>query len=115
MTQHIALGYLRVPGGTSDRRVRLWERRLRTFAESEGFPLVSIFYEFTPGSHAAFDELTRTGARYVVTPSLRHLAENSLLQNSMLARLETTDTEVLTLDDARRTRGILDSFRGGGL
>ncbi|MFI6026389.1 hypothetical protein [Amycolatopsis magusensis] len=61
---------------------------------------MSIFFEFAPGSHAA---------------SLRHLAENSLLQNSMLARLATTDTEVLTLDDARRTRGILDSFRSGGL
>ncbi|WP_113695086.1 hypothetical protein [Amycolatopsis albispora] len=75
---------------------------------------MSIYYEFTTGSHDAFDELATIGARYVLTPSLRHLAANTLLQNTMLARLESAETEVLTLDDLRRTREILAAFRGGG-
>ncbi|MGA6168372.1 hypothetical protein, partial [Amycolatopsis magusensis] len=87
-----AYGYMRVPCDVADRKVLAAEQNLRAFANDQALNLERVFYETVCGSHDAFDalteELARSGVRYVVTPSLRHLAKNRFLQNSMLYRLE---------------------------
>ena len=88
----LAYGYMRVPCEVPDQKVRRLEQALRTLATASGLQLVTFFFEFSCGSHEAFDELVtelgRADAHYVVVPSLRHFAHSPLLQNMMLARLE---------------------------
>jgi len=75
-----------------DDKVRRMEHELHRFAERKGLRLVETFYEFTCGSHEAFNdlivELQRTGSVTVIVPTLRHLARSVMLQNCLLSRLE---------------------------
>ncbi|MFD9888242.1 hypothetical protein ACFWY9_02785 [Amycolatopsis sp. NPDC059027] len=86
-----AYGYMRVPCDVPDDKVRKLESQVVTYAENCGLRFVCFFFEFHCGSREAFDELVaelvRTDAHYVVVPSLRHLAQNSLLQDQMLDHL----------------------------
>lgn len=86
-----AYGYMRVPCDVPDDKVQQLEHDVVAYAEGNGLHFVQFFFEFHCGSREAFDELVaelvRTGARYVVVPSLRHLAHNRLLQDMMLERL----------------------------
>jgi hypothetical protein len=85
-------GYMRVPCDVPDEKVVRMEREFQRFAETQGYSLAAIFYEFTCGVHDAFaelvEELQRTDAHYVLVPNFRHLARNRLLQNCLLSRLE---------------------------
>jgi len=87
-----AYAYMRVPCDISDDKVRRMEHELHRFAERKGLRLVETFYEFTCGSHEAFNdlivELQRTGSVTVIVPTLRHLARSVMLQNCLLSRLE---------------------------
>ncbi|UUV34556.1 hypothetical protein NQK81_14255 [Amycolatopsis roodepoortensis] len=86
-----AYGYMRVPCDVSDEKVRKLENQVVAFAENNGLRFVGFFFEFHCGSREAFDELVaelvRTDAHHVVVPSLRHLAQNGLLQDQMLEHL----------------------------
>lgn len=98
----LAYGYMRVPGDVPDEKVRRLEQQLREFSSGHGLYFVSFFFEFSCGSREGFDELVtelkRADARYVVVPSMRHLARSVLLQNIMLAELEhDANAEVLVL------------------
>jgi hypothetical protein len=95
-------GYMRVPCDIPDDKVVRMEREFRHFDETRGFCLAAIFDEFTCGVHEAFielvEELQRADAHHVLVPTLRHLARNWLLQNSLLTRLEfDAKAEVLEL------------------
>lgn len=87
-----AYGYMRVPSDVPDNKVRRLENQLVAYAEKCGLSFVRFFFEFHCGSHEAFDELVeelvRADAHHVVVPSLRHLAQNGLLQDQMLGYLE---------------------------
>ncbi|MFJ1767980.1 hypothetical protein ACIOD2_47225 [Amycolatopsis sp. NPDC088138] len=86
-----AYGYMRVPAGLPDRKVRGLEQAVVRHAHGLGLHFVRFFFEFQCGSHEGFDELLTelvcTNARHVVVPSLRHFALNTLLQNAMCERL----------------------------
>ncbi|MEU8412646.1 hypothetical protein AB0C24_07670 [Amycolatopsis japonica] len=86
-----AYGYMRVPCDVPDNKVRKLENQVVAFAENNGLRFVGFFFEFHCGSREAFDELVaelvRTNAHHVVVPSLRHLAQNALLQDQMLEHL----------------------------
>jgi hypothetical protein len=90
--QPLAYGYMRVPSGIPDAKVRRMELKMRRFAEHKGFCLAATFYEFQCGVFEAFyelvEELQRAEAHYVIVPTFRHLARNRLLQNSLLTRLD---------------------------
>ena len=83
-----AFGYMRVPRDVPDKKVRKLEKRLVAYTKTHGLHFVRFFFEFHCGSHEAFEELVaelvHTGAHHVVVPSLRHLAQNGLLQDQML-------------------------------
>ncbi|RSM62972.1 hypothetical protein DMH03_13070 [Amycolatopsis sp. WAC 01376] len=105
ITRPLAYGYMRVPCDVPDDKVRRLEEALRTFAALKGFYLVTFFFEFSCGSHEAFQELIielkRADAHHVVIPSLRHLARSILLQNTMLGELEfEAAAEVLVLRES---------------
>jgi DNA invertase Pin-like site-specific DNA recombinase len=89
-----AYGYMRVPCDVPDDKVRQLERDVIAYAETHGLHFVQFFFEFHCGSREAFEdliaELVRTDVRYVVVPSLRHLAHNRLLQEQMLEHLSFT-------------------------
>lgn len=100
----LAYGYMRVSSDVDDHVVRELEQRIRRFAQERGFCFAAIFYEFTPGSHEAFDELTselqRADAHHVIVPSFSHLAINSILRESMRDRLEhNAGAKVLELSE----------------
>lgn len=84
-------GYLRITDQTHDRIVREMEHALRVFAGIHGFCLAATFYDDQPGCYSGFDdllcELRRTGAHGVVTPSVAHLSNHPLLQETMLEQL----------------------------
>ncbi|MYW90017.1 hypothetical protein G3I59_05135 [Amycolatopsis rubida] len=86
-----AYGYMRVPRDVPDDKVKRLETQLVEYSEKSGLHFVRFFFEFNCGSHEAFEELVaelvRTDAHHVVVPSLRHLAQNGLLQDQMLERL----------------------------
>jgi DNA invertase Pin-like site-specific DNA recombinase len=92
MFRQLAYAYMRVPCNIPDDKVRRMEHELHRFAERRGLRLVETFYEFTCGSHEAFNdliaELQRTGSVTVIVPTLRHLARSVMLQNCLLSRLE---------------------------
>lgn len=83
-----AYGYMRVPGDVPDDKVRKLENQLVAYAENHGLRFVRFFFEFHCGSREAFEELVaelvRADVHHVVVPSLRHLAQNGLLQDQML-------------------------------
>lgn len=85
-------GYLRITDDLPDDAIQQMERRLRALAEAEGFCFATTFYEYRPGYHGAFAELTeelkRAEAHHVVVLSLDHLSQHRLLRHHMLARLE---------------------------
>lgn len=87
-----AYGYMRVPRDVEDEKVKLLEEQTVEYAERSGLHFVRFFFEFHCGSREAFEELIaeliRADAHHVVVPSLRHLAQNGLLQDQMLERLE---------------------------
>lgn len=91
-TKSLAYGYIRVTAGESDAVIRRTEHEVRSFAEAEGYCLVTIIYEDDSGFRRAFTELTeelrRAGAHHVIVPSLAHLSDHPLLRESMLACLE---------------------------
>jgi hypothetical protein len=95
-------GYMRVPCDIPDAKVWRMEHEMKRYAEREGFCFATVFYEFTCGVFDAFEELLAelqsAEAHHVIVPTLRHLARNRLLQNSLLARLEfDAAAEVLEL------------------
>ncbi|GAB3362689.1 recombinase family protein [Amycolatopsis echigonensis] len=83
-----AYGYMRVPCDVPDNQVRKLENQLVAYAKTHGLQFVRFFFEFHCGSREAFEELVaelvRTNSHHVVVPSLRHLAQNGLLQDQML-------------------------------
>jgi len=85
-------GYLQVSDDANDTDICRIERDLRSFADTEGFCLADIFYEYVPSSQAAFFELThelrRANARNVVVPSLEHLSAHPLIRDLMLTHLQ---------------------------
>lgn len=100
--QPLAYGYMRVPSGIPDAKVRRLELKMQRFAERQGLCLAATFYEFQCGVFEAFyeliEELERAEAHYVIVPTLRHLARNRLLQNNLLTRLDfDAHAEVLEL------------------
>ncbi|MGC5346343.1 recombinase family protein [Streptomyces sp. DT24] len=102
--QPLAFGYLRVLSEAEDRRAYALEQDMKRFAEARGLQLTAIYHEFVTGSLDAFEELTeavrRTGTRVVLVPSLRHLAENRVVREILLERLETSfGTEVHAVDE----------------
>jgi DNA invertase Pin-like site-specific DNA recombinase len=104
-----AYGYMRVPADVPDDKVQRLERDVIAYAETHGLYFARFFFEFHCGSREAFDELVtelvRTGARYVVVPSLRHLAHNAFLQDQMLEHLSfTARAQVL----AMRLRTVIE-------
>ena len=90
-TAPLAYGYMRVPNDVPDHKVRQLEQAVIRFAGERGLYFVSFFFEFNCGSREAFNELVtelvRADAHYVIVPSLRHLALNTLLQDVMQDRL----------------------------
>ncbi|MEV6826157.1 hypothetical protein [Amycolatopsis sp. NPDC051102] len=86
-----AYGYMRVPCDVADEKVLRLENQLVAYTESQGLHFAGFFFEFNCGSREAFDELVdelvRTDSHHVVVPSLRHLAQNSLLQDMLLSHL----------------------------
>jgi DNA invertase Pin-like site-specific DNA recombinase len=97
-----AYGYMRVPCDVSDEKIRKLEDQVVAYAEIHGLHFVCFFFEFHCGSREAFDdlvaELIRTDAHHVIVPSLRHLAQNRLLQEQMLEHLSfTARAQVLAL------------------
>lgn len=91
LTTPLAYGYMRVPAGLPDRKVRGLKQAVIQYAHSLDLRFVSFFFEFHCGARDGFDELVtelvRTQTRHVVVPSLRHLALNTLLQDAMRERL----------------------------
>jgi DNA invertase Pin-like site-specific DNA recombinase len=85
-------GYMRVTDDIDDLEVLLIEQTLTTFAESEGYCLVAIFYEYDSGSHAAFaqliHELRRSEAHHVVVAFLEQLAKSQIVQALMVDQVE---------------------------
>lgn len=85
-------GYLRAPDETPDEELDGLVSELQRYAEAEGYCYAATFFEYEPGSRAAFDELIqelkRAEARHVVVPSLEHLSSHRLLCSSMVERLE---------------------------
>ncbi|MFE0020934.1 recombinase family protein [Amycolatopsis sp. NPDC059021] len=109
-TRRVAYGYMQVPSTVADEKVFLLEQALRDFALDRGLRLAGFFFEFSRGSHEAFEELLATLRRedthYVVVPTWQHLARSPLLQNLMLEQLESTaDAEVFVLREAREHTG----------
>ncbi|MGC7096746.1 hypothetical protein ACPZ19_18895 [Amycolatopsis lurida] len=99
-----AFGYLQVAADSPDEAVQQIEQSLREFATRRRLCLTTFFFEYSTGSHQAFDtmvtELQQQRARHVVVPSMEHLANNTLLQNMMLNRLEhAADAEVLAVSE----------------
>ncbi len=87
----LVYGYMRVPAGLPDRKVRGLEQAVIRYARGLGLHFVSFFFEFHSGARDGFDELVaelvRADAQHVVVPSMRHLALNTLLQDAMRERL----------------------------
>jgi hypothetical protein len=97
-----AYGYMRVPCDVSDDKVRELEGDVVKYAKDSGLNFVCFFFEFSCGSREAFEdliaELIRTDVHHVVVPSMRHLAQNGLLQDLMLDRLSSSaHAEVLAM------------------
>jgi len=97
-------GYMRVHDAEEDNTILQLEAELRNFAVRNGFCFGTIFHEHVPGSYAAFDELIeelqRADAHHVIVPSTRHLAENRILRESLLSRLDShAQARVLELGD----------------
>ncbi|CAM5264979.1 Resolvase/invertase-type recombinase catalytic domain-containing protein OS=Streptomyces microflavus OX=1919 GN=Smic_52290 PE=4 SV=1 [Streptomyces microflavus] len=101
----LIFGYMRVPDDMSDEEAKQKQDDLSTYAETNGFHLATVFYEYVPGAQSAFTELVaaveRAEAKHVVVPSYRELALNRSLQNAMLTHLfhATGGAEVISLDD----------------
>lgn len=85
-------GYLRVDDDPADAEIRRMERKLRNYAEAEGFCYAGTFHEYQSGRCGALDELVRelrrAEARHVVVPSMEHLSRHPLLRSYLLNRLE---------------------------
>lgn len=97
-------GYMRVIPEAEDEELDGVVQQMKTFAELEGFCYTTTFFEYTSGSHAAFEELTeelkRAEARHVVVPSFAHLSAHPLICNHMAERLERdANPQVLPLDN----------------
>ncbi|MEI5035556.1 recombinase family protein [Streptomyces sp. S1A(2023)] len=96
---------MRVPDDMSDQEAKQKQDDLATYAESNGFHLATVFYEYVPGAQYAFTELVEAvkhaEAKHVVVPSYRELALNRSLQDAMLTHLSyaTGGAEVISLDD----------------
>lgn len=101
----LIFGYMRVPDDMSDEEAKQKQDDLSAYAETNGFHLATVFYEYVPGAHSAFTELLaavrHAKAKHVVVPSYRELALNRSLQNAMLTHLfhATGGAEVISLDD----------------
>jgi DNA invertase Pin-like site-specific DNA recombinase len=84
-------GYMRAPDDVPDDELDRTVDEMQRFAETEGYCYAATFFEYEPGSRAAFDELIqelkRAEARHVVVPSLEHLSSHRLLCSSMVERL----------------------------
>ncbi|MFD9894101.1 recombinase family protein [Amycolatopsis sp. NPDC059027] len=109
-SRRTAYGYMQVPNTAADEKVCLLEQALRDFAYDHGLRLAGLFFEFSRGSHKAFDELLATLRRddthYVVVPTWQHLARSLLLQNLMLEQLESTaGAEVFVLRESQEQAG----------
>lgn len=100
----LIFGYMRVPDDMSDEEAKQKQDDLSAYAESNGFHLATVFYEYVPGAQYAFTELVAAvkcaEAKHVVVPSYRELALNRSLQDAMLTHLSyATGAEVVSLDD----------------
>ena len=108
LTTPLAYGYMRVPAGLPDRKVRGLEQAVIRYAHSLGLHFVRFFFEFHCGARDGFEELiaelVQADARHVVVPSLRHLALNTLLQDAMCERL-ALDTRAQVHAMRSRTAG----------
>lgn len=85
-------GYMRASEDVADDEIRIIEQQLAHFAETEGYCLATIFYEYDSGSNAAFyellHELRRAEAYHVVVPSLEQLHESEIMRALMVEKVE---------------------------
>jgi len=103
----LAYAYMRVPCNVDDDKVVKMGHQLRYGAERMGFHLEKIFSELICGQFDEFEnllsELTSSGSRCVIVPTLRHFAKSPLHQNLILDRLFfSAEAEVWELADTFR-------------
>ncbi|WBB97160.1 MULTISPECIES: recombinase family protein [unclassified Solwaraspora] len=104
MVKPLMYGYLRVDLDALDGDIRQMELALKFWAEQEGYCLAGLFHEYDtalnrPALTALIEEIGRSDARRVITPSLAHLSTHPVVQRHLLDALEDTGVQVHTLQE----------------
>lgn len=103
MLQPKAYGYVRANLYANVDPITAARQELASFADREGFALTDIFVEDEGRHTSAFAELIEAikanNVRYVITPSLRHLARLPGLRNAIRVQLKG---EGVNLRDGQR-------------
>jgi hypothetical protein len=83
----LLFGYVRLQPTDGNRQVPDVRRRMRAYAQAEGFTLAELLVEHDPAGTAAFAGLLGLIAKYpgstVVVPALAHFARLESLQQAM--------------------------------
>lgn len=96
-------GYLRVDRDALDGDIRQMELALQFWAEQEGYCFAGLLHDHDtttpdrPALTALIEQISRSGARHVIMPSLAHLSTRPAAQRRLRHALEDTGVHVHTL------------------
>ncbi|WFE25536.1 recombinase family protein [Solwaraspora sp. WMMD791] len=98
-------GYLRVDRDALDGDTRQMELALQFWAEQEGYCFAGLFRDQDtttpnrPALTALIEQISRSGARHVIMPSLARLSTHPAAQRHLRHALEDTGVQVHTLQE----------------
>jgi DNA invertase Pin-like site-specific DNA recombinase len=107
MNPLIIFGDMRVPVDMSNEEAKQKQDELNTYAENNGFQLMTVFHGYDSGGQSAFAELgegvQHAEAKHVVVSSYRESALNTSRQDAMLTPhshlSHATGAESMNLDE----------------